>query len=77
MTIKKLIVPNGWPCKLSEAPEGMFVMTDYPDLICFKTEYYHNDGRVMAYNSAGESFCGKGDEEIVQPVQLIIEDDEE
>lgn len=69
--IKKQLVPNGWPCNLGEAPEGMFITLDNPDLICFKTEYLNKDGSVKAFNSEGEYFCGKGDNEIVQPVMVI------
>jgi len=64
------LVPNGWPCKLRDAPEGMFVTEDNPDLVCFKTEYNMEDGRVMAFNSGGEYFYGDGDDELVQPVTL-------
>lgn len=64
------IVPNGWPCKLCDAPEGMFVTMEDKDLICFKTEYTSIEGKVVAYNSGGEYFHGKGDEHIVQPVKL-------
>ena len=74
---RKMIVPNGWPCRLGEAPTGMFVALDYPDLVCFKTEYCKHDGRVEAYNSAGEVFYGDGNNHMVQPVKIEIEDIEE
>lgn len=73
MTLK-IITPVGWPCTLAEAPPGPFVTLEHPDLLCFKSEYHHDNGRVMAYNSAGEFFCGKGNEHQVQPVEMVVED---
>ena len=72
-TIK--IVPNGWVCKLCDAPEGMFVTQENPDLICFKTEYRTN-GSVIAYNSGGEYFCGDGNDHVVQPVKIEVKNDQ-
>ena len=69
----KFIVPEGWPCTLADAPEGMFVTLEQPNLICFKSEYHLEDGRVKAFNSAGEYFHGNGDDHIVQPVRLEVE----
>lgn len=74
--IQKIIVPQGWPCTLAEAPPGPFVTPENPELLCFKTEYHHDDGRVMAYNSAGEFFCGDGNAHQVQPVEMIVEEEE-
>jgi len=72
--IRKIIVPNGWPCTLSEATPGPFVTLENPELLCFKSEYHEQDGRVRAFNSAGEFFCGEADE-IVQPVSMIEEEE--
>ena len=77
----KQIIPNGWPCTLQEAPPGPFVSMSHPDLLCFKSEYTHadkehpNDNRVMAFNSAGEFFCS-GNDTMVQPVEMIVTDEE-
>lgn len=76
MSIQRKIVPDGWPCSLLEAPPGPFVTLTHPDLLCFKSEYAQDDGRVKAFNSAGEYFCGEGNSEIVQPVIMIEEDDQ-
>jgi hypothetical protein len=73
--IKRTIVPLGWPCTLLEAPPGPFVTIIHPDLLCFKSDYYTDDGRAQAYNSAGEYFC-TGDECKVQPVEMINEDED-
>ena len=73
--IQKNIVPVGWPCTLAEAQPGPFVTLDYPDLLCFKSEYHHEDGRVMAYNSAGEYFCGKANDEMIQPVEMMVDEE--
>lgn len=73
----KSITPRGWPCSLAECPPGPFVTLPNPDRLCFKSEYYHDDGKVMAFNSAGEYFYFVADsEEIVQPVEMIVEEDE-
>ena len=71
----KFIVPEGWPCRLAEAPNGMFVTLENPNLICFKSEYYFENGRVKAFNSAGEYFHGSDDNRIVQPVRLEVENE--
>lgn len=71
---RKIITPDGWPCTLAECPPGPFVTLEHPDLLCFKSEYLHdNCGRVMAFNSAGEFYCGDGDKTKVQPVEMICE----
>ncbi len=74
---RKVIVPDGWPCTLAECPPGPFVTLENPDLLCFKSEYTQDDrgddGRIMAYNSAGEFFCGDGDKTKVQPVEMLCE----
>jgi hypothetical protein len=73
--IQKIITPVGWPCPLREAPPGPFVTRENPELLCFKSEYHHDDGRVMAFNSAGEFFCGDRDAHQVQPVDMVVEDE--
>ncbi len=72
----KSITPVGWPCSLAEAPPGPFVTLEHPDLLCFKSEYHHDDGRVMAFNSAGEFYCGERDATLVQPVEMVVENEE-
>lgn len=71
MAISKVIVPNGWVCTLRDAPPGPFVTQTHPDLLCFKSEYRTSDGRIEAYNSAGEFFAS-GDDTLVQPVEMIV-----
>ena len=75
--IQKYITPVEWPCTLAEAPRGPFVTLANPDLLCFKSEYHHDDGRVMAFNSAGEFFCGEGDQTQVQPVEMTVETEDQ
>jgi hypothetical protein len=70
--IRRLIVPDGWPCTLEECRPGMFVTLDLPDLICFKSEYT-TVGKPDAYNSGGEYFCDNG--ELIQPVILVSEEE--
>ena len=71
---EKMIMPVGWPCSLADAPPGPFVTLENPDLLCFKSEYFHDDStRVMAFNSAGEFFCGDGNAALVQPVGMVCE----
>lgn len=69
---RKLIVPDGWPCTVGECPPGPFVTLENPELLCFKSEYGDNDGKLDVYNSAGEFFHGDG---LVQPVEMIIEEE--
>ena len=69
-----VIIPVGWPCTLGEAPPGPFIDPRHGDLLCFKSEYNHNNGQVMAYNSAGEFFCAECNATIVQPVEMQIEE---
>ena len=54
MTKVLRILPNGWPCKLSECPPGLFV---YQGSVCFKTEY-RVDGFSECYAESGEVFWG-------------------
>jgi hypothetical protein len=76
--IKRVIIPNGWPCKLIEAPPGPFVTLENPELLCFKSEYMRSDGvHPEAYNSAGEAFHGNGPGHMVQPVDMITEEDDD
>lgn len=72
---KYVAVPSGWPCKLSEARPGHFCWdSDYKNW-GFKSEYTHDDGRVMAFNEGGEFFSG-GDDFVVQPVEILREEDD-
>lgn len=73
MQVKK-ILPVGWPCTLVECPPGYFIVLEYPDMLCFKSEYEQNN-RVDAYNCAGEYLTTKGDD-FVQPVEMIVEREE-
>ena len=63
-----VLEPDGWACKLSEAQPGPFLHSE--DHLGFKSEYRTDDGRVMAYNEAGEFFA-VGDDAIVQPLKPV------
>ena len=65
------IMPYGWACTLAEAPPGPFVTIENPGLLCFKSEYHEEDGKVRAFNSAGEFFCAEGNATKVQPVEML------
>jgi len=72
----KRIIPIGWPVKLIDCPPGPFVTLEHPHLLCFKSEYMHDDGvRVMAFNCAGEFFC-TGNDCMVQEVDMNCEEEE-
>lgn len=58
------IIPEGWPCTLEECNPGAFL---FEGQLCFKSEYANSDGKIEAYNSAGEFFC-RPKECIVQAV---------
>lgn len=80
--LKLIVVPDGWKCTLEECPPGFFVRThsEGVNTLCFKTEYREDDGKIQAFNEAGEWFaCGASSEEerrllIVQPVIAKWED---
>ena len=73
--IQRVIEPVGWVCTLKECPPGPFVTVEDPYLLCFKSEYgYEGRQEIMSFNSAGEYFCGKGNEEMVQPVKMVTEE---
>lgn len=72
---QNLIVPLGWPCTLEEAAPGPFITREHPDLLCFKSEYRHDDGRVMSFNAAGE-FATFKNTDTVQPVGMVVEHEE-
>ena len=66
----KKIVPAGWPVPLQECPPGFFIVPEYPGMLCFKNEYGDR-----AFNCVGEYLTTK-DEELVQPVDMIVEEDD-
>ena len=65
------IEPSGWPCTLEEADPGPFIVEEHPDMLCFKSEYHHDDGRVMSFNGAGE-FATFKNVDVVQPVKMVL-----
>lgn len=69
------LLPGNWPCRLDQCPPGPFVTVEHPDLLCFKTEHREDGGRVTAYNSAGEFFCGEGNATLVIPVSVVVTTD--
>ena len=68
--MRLIIKPSDWECTLEMCPPGCFVIDGQ---LCFKTEYHHDGGEPMAYNSAGEAYHGKSDQ--VQPVEAVWEHD--
>lgn len=76
--MKRLVmVPEGWPCMLSECRPGHFI---FESRLCFKDEY---EGAGNSYNEAGEIFWGGTSDKhdraklIVQPVSPVWEEYEE
>lgn len=76
---RMLIVPDGWPCRLSACQPGHFI---FKGQLCLKSEY-HTDGMADAYCSSGKYFWGgvTTPEErgalMVQPVTMeVVTDDE-
>jgi len=65
----KFIVPEDWPCTLEDLRPGAFVSGSHPTLLCLKSEYRNEDGRIDAYNSAGEFWCGDPSE-MLWPVSI-------
>jgi hypothetical protein len=70
------VKPEGWPCKLSECPPGLFL---FGDGLCFKTEY-RTSGYSEVFCESGEMFWGGTDDKeqrevlTVQPVIVVWED---
>ena len=75
MHIKKL-VPDGWPCPLSEIPPGHFIILKYPDMLCFRSEYNVIKGKLEVFNGAGE-YSNVDQSEMCQAVRMIVEECEE
>ena len=75
MMKKMNIVPYGFPCKLDEAPCGLFLGGDDFDVLCFKTEYSTNGKSDCYIDESGETYCGQRDK--VQPciVESLDEED--
>lgn len=59
------LIPEGWPCKLSECRPGLFV---WEGNVGFKSEYVDNQGFPGAYNEAGEYHTAAKLNSVVQPV---------
>lgn len=57
------MLPDGWSKTLAQCQPGPFA---YEDRLGFKSEYTEN-GKILAYNAAGEFFSMPPDT-IVQPV---------
>lgn len=68
--IRKLIIPDGWPCVLAECPPGPFIPVSAPDQLCFKTEY----GQKESFNAGGEYY--HHDSGLVQPVVMQITEED-
>lgn len=70
------LVPDGWPCKLSECPPGLFVCGDD---VAVKTDY----GEDEAYLDNGDRFHGAANtggttgDTLVQPVVVRWVEDAE
>lgn len=55
--MKRLVlVPDGWPCPLSECPPGVFAIEDR---IGFKSEYHTDGNKMEAYCESGEFFASQ------------------
>lgn len=51
-----VMVPDGWPCPLTECPPGPFVWMAEPSVgaMGWMSEYGRNDGGRDCFNTAGE-----------------------
>ena len=67
----KIVIPVGWPQPLKDIPPGHFVLENDINFLCFKSEYHHEDGRVMAFNIIGEYFVSSDDTILSIPVEMI------
>ncbi len=67
------MIPEGWPCPLSECRPGHFLNIEY-QTVCFKTDYNDREGKPTAYNNAGETYVDKAD--LVQPLEFQWVEDE-
>ena len=73
MDVFPMLVPEGWPVTLENCRPGAILVcpveTDKEPLICFKSEYRTDAGKIEAYNGAGEFLCIEpGD--LVQPITI-------
>lgn len=74
----RLLLKNGKRCSLLDAPIGLFVSA--AGLLCLKTEYGNNEGRIDAYIViSGEFFWGDAPQTItsqraqmVQPMRTFL-----
>ncbi len=56
--MRRLILkPCEFECSIEECPPGLFLHSGH--YIGFKSEYAPN-GKIEAFNEAGEAFCGDG-----------------
>ena len=67
--MRRILMPSDWPCKLSKCRPGAFVTMDDPNMLCFKSEYRTQEGKIEAYNVAGEFFAA-GSDTVVWPVHI-------
>ena len=65
------IKPTGWACTLQECPPGHFIPMEYPEMLCFKSEYGEREDKPEAFNCAGEYGSFEG---LVYPVEMVVED---
>ena len=76
--IRIVMIPSSAECTLAECAPGFFV---HLGRLCFKSEY-RQEGKIEAFNSAGEYFWGGTNLEenrtkiLVQPVKVINNDTE-
>ncbi len=65
-----VLEPAGWPCTLAACPPGPFFSEG--NHLGFKSEYRTTDGKIEAFNEAGEFFWG-GTETADERIQLIVQ----
>lgn len=70
---RRILIPNGWPGTLEEIPPGPFFNLKWLDTLMFKSEYSNVNGYPIAYNEAGEYYCGDS-KDMLQPVRLELEE---
>lgn len=78
--MRVVLKPDGWPCTIKEAPPGPIIFQgNNHTSLWFKSEYGNDnkrDGSYMAYNEAGEFLAVDQSTTFVQPVEVVIEEEE-
>lgn len=69
--MRKVLVPYGSPCKLSDMKAGMFVVLDCPDMVCFKTREKGFPDSYFTGDQLEECFFVKGNNTMIQPLKIL------